>query len=170
MQEIGTWSTQEGSSTAMLQFEAGVDDVNAQELPGWLTGALQGAAAGAMTGAAAGPYGALIGAGVGGALGAATSATAPPPASAPAAPQPAAPSSPSQPAAAPSAPATAGQPPDGRADVIRALQQFAAIVPTLVQLVAADGKRTKEAQDGAGESLEAASWDAALLEGYWSVP
>lgn len=151
MQEIGAWVTAEGSRPAVL--ETAGDDAFAQELPGWLGSALQGALAGAATGAAAGPYGALIGAAAGGALGAASSAAAPPP----------------TPAGASGA--GAGKPAAGdaaRANAIQALQQLAAAVPTLVQLLQAPPQKAKEG-----------SFDEAAVDGngayeiagsYWSVP
>ena len=135
MQDIGTWTTAEGTVNATLQFES--DDLPEQELPGWVSGAISGALGGAATGAAAGPWGALAGAATGAALGGAAAATAPktpPPAGTPSAPvaspQAAAPMSPTQ------------------SNAIQALQQFAAAVPALIQLVTASGAsaKTKEAE------------------------
>jgi hypothetical protein len=158
-QEIGVWTTAEGSTTAMLEVE-GVLPGDEWKIPSWVSGALQGAAAGAATGAAAGPYGALIGAAAGGAIGAATSG------SAPAAP----------PAATPGSPAGAGAKPPAsgdaaaRANVVAALQQFAAIVPTLVQLVASSGKGGKELGADGEERLEDSEWGPESFQGSWSIP
>jgi hypothetical protein len=66
--EIGSWTTAEGTVPATLDLES--VDPYAQEVPAWVKGAGMGALTGALTGAAAGPYGALAGAVAGGALGA----------------------------------------------------------------------------------------------------
>jgi hypothetical protein len=54
------------------------------------------------------------------------------------------------------------------------LQQFAAIVPTLVQLVAATGKGGKESgpgeNGGSRESFLEAEWGPESFQGTWSVP
>lgn len=160
MQEIiGVWTTAEGSTTAMLEVE-GVLPGDEWKIPSWVGGALQGAVAGATTGAAAGPYGALIGAAAGGAIGAATSASAPAPAAAPAGGKPPAPG-----AAAPAASGDAA-----RANVVAALQQFAAIVPTLVQLVASSGKGGKELGADGAERFEDAEWGPESFQGSWTIP
>jgi hypothetical protein len=175
MQEIGTWTTAEGTVEATLQLESEVaDDDSAQELPKWASGALSGAAGGAATGAVAGPWGALIGAAAGAALGGAAAAAEPPP-----------PKTPPPPKAAPrpAGKATAPVGGDSRASAIRALQQFAAAVPALIQLVAASGapgggaKRSEFGDsDGAGEfaptdeSLEGEYWArASEYEGAWTT-
>lgn len=163
MQELGVWTTSNGTSEARLELNSDDGGIGATELPVWASDALKGAVAGAATGAAAGPYGALIGAAAGGALGAASSAGAPA-ASAPAA-------SPTQKAT----PGAATPPTDAsRAKVIQALQQFAAVVPTLVQLVVASGKGGKEfglAEDGSSrESLDGSEWGPDSFEGTWSLP
>lgn len=164
MQEIGTWTSTSGTVGAVLEFESDTVDGTGAEMPGWLSGALKGAAAGAATGMAAGPYGALVGAAAGGAIGAATASASPPkpPASAP--------SSASAPSQSAPKPAGSGQS-AAQANVIQALQQFAAVIPSLVQLVATTGK-AKEidvSSDGA-ESTDDASWGPELFEGSWTVP
>lgn len=141
MQEIGTWTTSEGTVSATLQLEA--DELSEQELPGWVSGAISGALGGAATGAAGGPWGMLAGAATGAVLGGATAATAPAkPSSSPG-------GSPS-PATSSPAPAPGG----AQASAIQALQQFAAAVPALIQFVAASGApaKTKESEliDGNG--------------------
>jgi phage tail tape-measure protein len=162
MQELGVWSTASGTSEAFLEYDIDNDGIGATELPAWASGALKGAMAGAATGAAAGPYGALIGAAAGGALGAASSASTPAPAAAAPAPKNATPGAVTKPADASSA------------RVIQALQQFAAIVPSLVQLVAASGQGGKESGLGdAGENLEsvdASDWGPDSFEGMWTLP
>ena len=151
MQDIGTWTTEEGTVNATLEFEA--DALSEQELPGWVSGALSGALGGAATGAAAGPWGALAGAATGAVLGGAAAAAAPsPPATAP---------SPGAPAAATPSPQAAAPPSAAKANAIQALQQFAAAVPALIQLVAASGgtAKTKESEftglDGLDEFISA---------------
>jgi hypothetical protein len=191
MQEIGTWTTSEGSMSATLQFESEIGEDDAQELPKWASGALSGALGGAATGAAAGPWGALIGAAAGATIGGVTAATQPePPKTAlpPKAPPPAtaspAKAPPTAKAAAPP-PAQAGTP--GTAGVaqqsaIRALQQFAAAVPALIQLVAAGTGARKEAMGSdagssetadefaASESLETDEWSSySADEGAWTI-
>jgi hypothetical protein len=157
MQELGVWSTASGTTEAFLDFESDDSGIHATELPSWATSAIQGAVAGAATGAAGGPIRALIGAATGGALGAASSAATPAPASNSAA----------------SGPAT--QPADAnRAKINQALQQLAAIMPVLVQFLAASGKRGKEvglsSVDEGSESLEASDWGPEAFEGRWTVP
>jgi hypothetical protein len=160
MQEIGVWTTAEGTVAATLDYEDGVDEFG---LPKWASGALQGAAAGATTGLAAGPYGALIGGVAGAAIGGITAATAKPP------PKSDAP----KPGAAKSAPAGGSS----NAAVIQALQQFAAAVPSLIQIVAgaSGGKRA----EGAGadtesafatESAAADEWAWVESAREWTVP
>jgi len=157
MQEIGVWTTDQGTTQARLEVESSEPGVTATELPSWVSDALKGAVAGASTGAAAGPYGALIGAVAGGAVGAASSTAAPAPtASAP-------PSGQKQPADA------------GRARIIDALQQFAAIVPALVQVVAATGKGGKESStaevSNGQESVDSSDWGPEVFQqGTWSIP
>jgi phage tail tape-measure protein len=166
MQEIGLWMTPEGTVPARMQLESTQGDVTVTELPSWASGALQGAAAGAATGLAAGPYGALIGALAGGALGAASSATAqsskpasqPPSISRPAGPRPAGASR-------------------NRTQVIQALQQFAAVIPSLVQLIAGSEESEQSSNEetaSAAIGLDSASlkpeWGPEVLEGTWSIP
>jgi len=170
-QEIGMWTTAEGTVGATLQLESEVtDDDSAQELPKWASAALSGAAGGAATGAVAGPWGALIGAAAGAALGGAAAASEPPPAKAPAPPPPAG-----------TAAASVGG--GSRGNAIRALQQFAAAVPALIQLLAASGapgagaKRSEFGDsEGTGqfaptdESLEGDEWTSASeYEGAWTI-
>jgi hypothetical protein len=170
MEEIGTWLTAEGTTPARVQLEA---DVTATEMPSWASGLLQGAAGGAATGAVAGPYGALIGAVAGGAIGAAgaLSQPQPQPQARPAA-SPAAPTAPAaRPAGAPS-PTSAASGGSNRAQIIVALQQFAAVIPALVQVVAATGGGREtvgtEASWGS-ESLDAEAWGPEAFQGTWSV-
>ena len=149
MQEIGVWTTAEGTVAATLDYEDGGGEFG---LPKWASGALQGAAAGATTGLAAGPYGALIGGIAGAAIGGVTSATAKPP------PKSDAP----KPGAAKTAPA--GGPAGGSSNtaVIQALQQFAAAVPSLIQIVAgASGGKRAEGAGADGESAFATEGAAA---------
>jgi hypothetical protein len=147
MPEIGVWTTAEGTSPARLEFES--EDGGGTATEGWLD-AVKGAVAGAVTGAAGGPVGALVGAATG-ALGAAASA-----------------------GAASSATAGAAKPPADatRAKAIQALQQFAAVVPALVQILAASGKGGKETAD-VGDSRESAEewdWSPESLQGTWTTP
>lgn len=167
MQELGVWITNAGATPATLELEADSWDASAQELPAWVTGAAKGALAGAATGAAAGPWGALIGAAAGGAVGAATSAATPTPATAGSAPSPATPATAVSPAAKPSTSGDAAT----RAKVAQALQQFAMVVPTLVQLLATSGAGAKEIANGANgaESTDDA-WGPEAFVGTWSVP
>jgi hypothetical protein len=147
MPQVGVWTTANGTSEARLELGSDDGGITATELPSWASGALQGAIAGATTGAAAGPYGALIGAAAGGALGASSSAATPAPAA--------------------SVPADAS-----RARIIQALQQFAAIVPALIQLVSASGQGRKESSV-VGDSRESAAgsdWGPESFEGTWTVP
>jgi hypothetical protein len=166
MQEIGVWVTERGTVDATLELADESGDE--WQLPSWASGALQGAAAGAMTGAAAGPYGALIGAAAGGAIGAATSASTPPAgggAQTPA-PKPGAGKPTPKPAAKPSG--------DGRTQAVQALQQFAAVVPVLVQLIATSGGGAKEVGEadatGVTESLGADDWGPESFSGTWTQP
>lgn len=166
MQELGVWSTASGTTEAFLDFESDDSGIHATELPSWASGALKGAMAGAATGAAAGPYGALIGAAAGGALGAASSATSPAPAAS---------ASATAPASKPAAPGSASLSADAsHAKINQALQQLAAIVPVLVQFMAASGKGGKEfglgSVDESSESLEASDWGPEAFEGRWTVP
>jgi hypothetical protein len=177
MQEIGTWTTSEGTISATLVLESEMpDDASGQELPGWVSGALSGALGGAATGAAAGPWGALVGAAAGATIGGVAAATAPPP---PKTPPPAgAPSSP------PPAPTTAGAPAGAtQSNAILALQQFAAAMPALIQLVAASGATAKagkpsELSDSEGfaefvseENLGIDEWTSASEDqGAWTIP
>jgi hypothetical protein len=157
IQEIGVWTTDQGTTEARLELGSDMPGVTATELPSWVSDALKGAVAGASTGAAAGPYGALVGAVAGGALGAASSTAAPAPsASAP-------PSGQKQPADA------------GRAQIVQALQQFAAIVPALVQLAAASGKGGKESStaevSNGQESVDGSDWGPEVFQqGTWRIP
>jgi hypothetical protein len=157
MQELGVWTTAEGSSVARLQLESD------EGIPSWASGALQGAATGAATGAAAGPYGALIGAVAGAGLGAAAAAAAPstPPSTTASKPTASAPQPATQPAA------------DGsKAKAIQALQQFASVVPVLVQIVAASGGKESSAsgENGSRESFLEADWGPESFQGNWTVP
>ena len=153
MPEIGVWTTPSGTSEARLELEPDQSGVAATELPSWVSDALKGAVAGAATGATGGPVGAVIGAVTGGALGAASSAAAP---------------------AAPLAPSSgsAKQPADAsRAAIIQALQQFAAIVPALVQVVSASRPGGKESAIGdVGESADTSEWGPESFQGTWTVP
>ena len=190
MQEIGTWTTSEGSMSATLQFESEIGEDDAQELPKWASGALSGALGGAATGAAAGPWGALIGAAAGATIGGVTAATQPEPPKTP--PPPKAPPAKAPPAKAPptaKAPAppptqggTAGPGAVAQQTAIRALQQFAAAVPALMQLIAAGTGVRKEATESdagsseaadefaATESLETDEWDSySADEGAWTI-
>ena len=163
MQEIGTWTTSSGSVAAVLEFESDGIDGDPEKMPQWLSGALQGAAAGAATGAAAGPYGALIGAAAGGVIGGASAHAASqqtkPPASTP-------PSAPAPSATKPGATSAAAQ-----ASVIQALQQFAAVIPALVQLVAASktGKEVDAAEYSSANGADG-EWGPESFEGSWSIP
>jgi phage tail tape-measure protein len=154
MQEIGVWTTANGTSEARLEFESEDGDVAVTELPGWVSDAVKGALAGAATGAAAGPGGALVGAVTGGALGAASGA--------------------GKPAPSPSSP-PAGAPSDAsRTNIVQALQQFAAVMPALVQLLAAGSQARKESFPGdAGERFESADgsdWGPESFQGTWTQP
>jgi hypothetical protein len=167
MQELGVWTTASGTSEASLEFDSDDSGIGATELPAWASGALKGAGAGAATGAAAGPYGALIGALAGGALGAASGAATPGPAASAAAT--------AAPAQKNATPGAATPPTDSsRARVIQALQQFTAIVPALVQLVAASGQGGKEFGLGdvgkSRESLDGSDWGPESFEGTWTLP
>ena len=76
--------------------------------------------------------------------------------------------------AASSATAGAAKPPADatRAKAIQALQQFAAVVPALVQILAASGKGGKETAD-VGDSRESAEewdWSPETLQGTWTTP
>ncbi len=172
MQELGVWVTNEGTKPASLQFESDGWDANAEELPSWLTGAAKGALAGAATGAAAGPWGALIGAAAGGALGAATSATGPATAPTPSTAGGATGAAATATAAAPAAkPAAASGDAATRAKVAQALQQFALMVPTLVQLLATSSGGARElavSENGAESTADA--WGPETFQGTWSVP
>jgi phage tail tape-measure protein len=152
MHEIGTWATASGTSEAYLDLESGDGDVAVTELPNWVGDALKGAFAGAATGAAAGPAGALVGAATGAALGAASSA--------------------GKPAQSSSTASTSAD--ASRTKIVQALQQFAAVVPALVQLLAASGAARKEASIGdAGESFESADgsdWGPESFQGTWTLP
>jgi hypothetical protein len=154
MHEIGVWTTATGTSEARLELEAGDGDVAATELPGWVSDALKGAVAGAVTGAAGGPGGALVGAVTGGALGAASGAGKP---------------SPSPSSATGAAPSDAS-----RTNIIQALQQFAAVVPALVQLLAASSQSRKEfSSEYVGERLESvdgSDWGPESFQGTWTQP
>lgn len=180
MQELGTWTTSEGTVSATLTLESEItDDGTGQELPKWASGALSGALGGAATGAAAGPWGALIGAAAGATIGGVTAATAPPP--------PKTPQQPKTPPPAMSAPppvSATPSPSDGgpQGNAILALQQFAAAVPALIQLVAASGAAGKgvkpsEFSDADGiaefvsdENLGINEWTSASeSEGAWTI-
>jgi hypothetical protein len=168
MQELGVWTTAEGSTAARLQLESD------EGMPGWASGALQGAAGGAATGAIAGPYGALIGAVAGAGIGAYTGATAPPAGSG--APSATGASTATGAAPTPKSPTSSGAqaPRDSasRATVIQALQQFAAVVPTLVQLLAGSGggKELSSADNGDRESYQEADWGPESFRGSWTLP
>jgi hypothetical protein len=173
MQELGTWTTSEGTVSATLVLESEIgDDGTGQELPKWASGALSGALGGAATGAAAGPWGALIGAAAGATIGGVTAATAPPPPRTP----PAANAPP--PVSATPSPSGGGQ----QSNAILALQQFAAAVPALIQLVAASGAAGKgvkpsEVSDADGiaefvsdENLAINEWTSASeSEEAWTI-
>jgi hypothetical protein len=200
MQEIGVWMTESGPVGATMNYGVEGDD-SEFKLPSWASGALSGAATGAMTGMAAGPYGALIGAAAGAAIGGVTAATAPQPAAPKPAPRPQPPrpaqtaappaqaARPPQQAPRPATPPTGGQATGGQAAggqnaaIAQALQQFAAVIPSLIQLAASTGGRaegTDTSADGeaawGGESFEsidegAAEWAVAgVTESAWSVP
>jgi hypothetical protein len=154
MPEIGVWTTAEGTSAARLEFES--EDSGGTATEGWVD-ALKGAVAGAVTGAAGGPGGILAGALTGGVLGAASGAGKP------------------APAASSAAAGTATAPGDAsRTKAIQALQQFAAVMPALVQLLAASGKGGKESStDDVGESRESADasdWGPESFQGTWTLP
>jgi hypothetical protein len=193
MQEIGVWTTEEGTVTASLQLESEItEDVSAEELPKWVGGALTGALGGATVGAAAGPWGALIGAAAGATLGGAAAAAEPPP------PPPPKPPRASAPAARPPAPAASASASAGaRADTALVLQQLAAALPALIQLAAstapastapastappstapAAGPKESDVWSGDGtsevapmdESLELEEWTlASETEGAWTI-
>jgi len=155
MQELGVWTTDQGTSEARLELGSDEPGVATTELPAWVSDALKGAVAGATTGAAAGPYGALVGAAAGGALGAASSAGTP----------------------APAASATGGaqkQPADAnRTKIIQALQQFAAILPALLQVLSATKQGGRESMDvsDSHESVEGSDWGPEVCQqGTWTVP
>jgi hypothetical protein len=161
MQEIGVWTTASGVSEAYLDLDSADGDVAVTELPGWVSDALKGAIAGATTGAAAGPGGALVGAVTGGALAAASSAGKP---------------ATSAPAAAAGTAADAS-----RTNIVQALQQFAAVIPALVQLATASGQaRTasgqarKESTSGdfaeSVESADGSDWGPETFQGRWTLP
>ena len=155
MPEIGVWTTAEGTSPARLQFES--EDGGGTATEGWLD-VVKGAVAGAVTGAAGGPVGALVGAATGGVLAAAGSAGSAAPAA----------SSAAAGAATPPADAT-------RAKAIQALQQFATVVPALVQLLAASGTAgKKESLTGdvgdSRESADALDWGPESFQGTWTTP
>jgi hypothetical protein len=204
MQEIGVWMTETGPINATMSYGVEGDD-SEFKLPSWASGALSGAATGAMTGIAGGLPGILAGAAAGAAIGGVTAATAPQPAAAKPAPKPqpprpaqtaAPPARPAPPPARPAAPpATGGQSGGGQsaggqnAAIAQALRQFAAVIPSLIQLAASTGGRAEgsdAAADGEGawgvESFEgldgveglnegAAEWAATgSNEGAWSVP
>jgi hypothetical protein len=195
MQEIGVWMTESGPIGATMSYGAEGDD-SEFKLPSWASGALSGAATGAMTGIAGGLPGILAGAAAGAAIGGVTAATAPQPAAPNPAPralpprpaQTAAPRAqaprPAQPAPRPATPPTGGQATGGQnAAIAQALQQFAAIIPSLIQIAASTGGRAEGADapaDGeaawGGESFEsvdegAAEWAVAgVTESAWSVP
>lgn len=164
MQEIGVWTTEEGTVAATLDYE--LEDAGGEfELPKWASGALQGAAGGATTGLVAGPWGALIGGVAGAAIGGVTAATAKPPPKAP----------------APKPPASKGAPAGGssNAAVIQALQQFAAAVPSLIQIVAgASGTKRAEGADFSADAEWAAGTESAGADEWswvesaheWTVP
>ena len=184
MQEIGTWTTEEGTVSAVMVLDSELDDLSAQELPAWASGALSGALGGAVAGAGGGPWGMLAGAAAGATIGGVTAATAPKPPSPPpvlTAPPPGGTSSP------PPAPPTSGPivAPAGvaQSSAIQALQQFAAAVPALIQLVAASGATAKagkpaELSDAEGfaefvsaENLAIDEWTLASEdEGAWTIP
>ena len=177
MQEIGTWTTEEGTVSAVMVLDSEIDDVSGQELPGWASGAISGALGGAATGSVAGPWGLVAGLATGAVLGGAAGATKPsPPKTAP--PPGGAPSSP------PLAPTTSGSPGAGvQSSAIQALQQFAAAVPALIQLVAASGATAKAGKpseigdvDGVAEfvSAENLAFDEWTMtsesEEAWTIP
>jgi hypothetical protein len=154
MQELGVWTTSSGTSEAFLELEAD-QDVPATELPSWVSSALKGAVAGAATGAAGGPVGALIGAATGGALGAASSAAAP--------------------ASAASSASPIAKPPadNSRAAIVQALQQFATVLPALVQVLSASKPGGKESIGEVNESrdgADASEWGPESFQGTWTVP
>ncbi len=164
MQELGVWITAEGTTPALLVLES-----DEWSLPGWASSALKGAVGGAISGLAGGPAGMLAGAAIG-AAGAAAASAGTPTASSPAASGALAASAPPPVATAPATPAGG----DGRTRVILALQQFAAVVPSLVQLVAASGGGGREfgASDDGGtrESYQEGDWGPESFQGTWTVP
>jgi hypothetical protein len=175
MQEIGTWTTSEGTVSATLVLDSEIDDVSAQELPGWASGALSGALGGAATGAAAGALGSTCGRrgrrdhrgrGRRHRAGAAEDAAA-------------------GRTILTTVCARGSSAPVGgaRSSAIQALQQFAAAVPALIQLVAASGAPAKtgkpsELSDSDGiaefvseENLGIDEWTTASEdEGAWTIP
>jgi phage tail tape-measure protein len=157
MPQIGTWTTAEGTSEARLELASEDIGINTAELPGWASDALKGAVAGAATGAAGGPFGALVGAATGGIIGAASSAGSPAPAASSAA------------ASVPKQPTDAS-----RAKAIQALQQFAAVVPALIQLLSASSQGRKESLLGEGgdsrEGVDASDWGPESFKGTWTIP
>jgi hypothetical protein len=198
MQEIvGVWITQEGTVSATLDLAEGVDGADSEKVPDWLVAAAPAALTGAMTGAtvgmAAGPYGALIGGLAGAALsgGAAAAATAsapkpaappksaPPPRRAaprPPPPPPPPPRPPSSAAAAPPAAGASGASAAGALDpaVIQALQQFAALAPSLIQLMAAQPPAATAQPTELGEAEAMHETDPASssgqFEAVWTIP
>jgi hypothetical protein len=152
-----------------------MDDVGAQELPAWASGALTGALGGAATGSVAGPWGMLAGAATGAVLGGATAASAP---------KPPAPGTTTPGTSTPTPASTASGAPAGGAQstAIQALQQFAAAIPALIQVVAASntakpGKPAEfsDAQAFAefvsDENLAIDEWTAVSAEeGAWTIP
>jgi hypothetical protein len=160
------WITAEGTIPARLELESD------EGWTDWASAALKGAAAGALTGAAGGPYGMLAGAAVGAGLGVASAAAAPttstptPSGPAPSAPRPSAPAT----GSAPTPQAAGGS--SNRTAAITALQQFAAAVPILVQLVASSGgKESTFGDDGlSSESLQEGDWGPESFQGTWTLP
>lgn len=179
--EIGSWTTNEGTVPATLDFES--LDADALELPGWVSSAATGALGGALAGSAAGPYGALLGAIAGGASGAAGSLTKPQPTPAPVKP-PATATSPStmttppiMTAPPPPSTATAPSAAGGTPALTAALQQLATLLPVLIQAAASSGNAPKSAgesfgteESGGMEELKPSEWELASLEGGWTIP
>lgn len=176
MHEIGTWTTSEGTIGATLQLEADMgDDATAQELPKWVSGALSGALGGAATGAVAGPWGIVAGAATGAALGGAAAAMTP----SPSPPSPPSPPTPAPKAAPPQAAPVPPQPGGSQAgaptvaaptQTIQALQQLAAAMPALMQLIAASNANTtaKPAEFAESDDLTEFVSEANLATGAWT--
>ncbi len=136
---------------AWLNSQPGTIATEEENALNWLTSIGSGAAQGAGTGAVAGPWGALIGGLVGAGLGALQQATqpqpAPPPSSAPP------PASPSPPSPAPPRPAAPPSPATGSGGGAT-VQQFAQLLPQLLQLMQTLQPVVAAAQQSRGRARE----------------